>query len=225
LRGAPRLPRALEPLVADIGVDAARYDAIRPAAKQTLGSAGAGRVIACVYEPSARQRIATVLRTFALLAPRHPDLRLALVGRGSDQEDLRMHAAALGVTNVVSHLGERDDELAVLKTADVGWVVADGDEAAFAALDLMALRIPVLADRDTVAARYVADGITGTLLPPGDAPATAALLSVVLAHAEQRSAMGSAGRTRVARDFSEREMADQFAAAADLARDRTRWVR
>src|SRR5215207_2769365 len=48
--------RALEPVVADVGVDVERYDAVRPASPQSLGAAAVGRLIVCVYDPTARAR-------------------------------------------------------------------------------------------------------------------------------------------------------------------------
>ena len=226
MQNAPPVPAALEPVLAGVGVDAEQYDAVKPASRQSMGLRAPGtiRVLVCVYDPSARIRAATVLRTVAMLAPHHPDLRVAMVGVGSDHEDLKMHAAALGVTRIVSHLGERDDLLSVLRAADIGWVIADSDNAAFGVLDLMALRVPVLAERGTVAQRYVADGITGMLLPPGDAPSTAAALATFLSHDDQRLAMGNAARVRVARELTERTMLDQFEQAVTVARDRTRWA-
>lgn len=221
---APRSARALDPLVADLGVDVSAYDAVQPAAPRSLGVDGGERLLVCVCDPRARARAATVLRSVAMLAPRHPELRLVLVGQGSDHEDLRMHAAALGITPVVRHLGQREDEVAVLRAADIGWVIADHDDAALGVLDFMALRVPVLADRGTVSERYVADAITGTLLQPADAPATAAIVARLLAHDRRRTAMGNAGRTRVARDFTEAAMVDGVQRALDAARDRTSWV-
>jgi glycosyltransferase involved in cell wall biosynthesis len=226
LNASPPLPkRALGAVLADIGVDVASYDAVKPVQRTTIGATGTNvKLIACVYDQTARPRVATVFRTIAMLAPRHPDLRLVLVGAGSDDEALRMHAAALGITRMVAYLGERDDRLAVLGAADAGWVVASGDDAAYGFLDLMALRVPVLAERSDVAQRYVADGIGGVLLPPGDAPATAAVIATFLAGDEQRNAMGNAANIRVARDFSERAMVDAFAHVTESARDRTKWV-
>ena len=214
-----RFPAVVVPL----GVNAQAYDAIRPASRASIGAPGGTRLLVCVYDRSGRARAATVLRVIALLAPRHPELRLALVGAGSDDEDLRMHAAALRVTGAVSFLGERDDYLSVLSVADLGWVVADGDNAVFALLDLLASRVPVLAERGTVAEHYVPDGIAGILLPRGEAPRHRGGGRAVARPRRSPRAMGGAGRARVWRDYSEQKMVDAFEAAATIASDRARW--
>ena len=226
LRDLPVLKRLrFEPAAAPLGVDVETYDAIRPVSRPSLGAGDTSSLVVGVCDRGARARAATMLRAVSLLAPNHPNLRLTLVGPGSDDEDLRMHAAALGLTKIVTFAGEREDYLAVLRTADLGWVVATGDAAAFACLDFMAMRVPVLAERGPLAGTYVADGITGLLLPPHDAPATAAALARLLAHDDQRVAMGAAGRLRVAREFTESAMLDGFERAAAAAADRSRWKR
>jgi glycosyltransferase involved in cell wall biosynthesis len=226
VRESPQMPkRALGAVIAEVGVDAAGYASVKAVQRSTIGAAGNPvKLIACAYDLTSRARVATVFRTIGLLAPRHPDLRLVLIGPGSDDEELRMHAAALGITRMVSYLGDREDRLSVLAAADAGWVIASSDDAAYSFLDLMALRIPVLAERSDVAQRYVADGIGGVLLPPGDAPATAAIVATFLASDEQRAAMGNAAHVRVGRDFSERAMVDAFARVTDAARDRSKWA-
>jgi glycosyltransferase involved in cell wall biosynthesis len=214
---------AFELVAADIGVSVASVEQVRPASLSAIGSGGGDQLIACVYDPTARRRAAALLRAVSFLAPRHPGLRVAMLGHGSDDEDLRMHAAALGITDIVSHLGQRIDQQAVLSAADLAWVAAGGDNAAFGYLDLMSLRVPVLAERDALSQRYVADGISGVLLPQPDPAAMAARIAVLLAHAERRTAMGNAARARVARDFSETVMIEGFEKATEIARDRSRW--
>ena len=224
MRNAPRALRTrFPPALVPLGVNAQAYDAIRPASRASIGAPGGTRLLVCVYDRTGHARAATVLRVIALLAPRHAELRLAMIGAGSDDEDLRMHAAALRVTGAVSFLGERDDYLSVLSVADLGWVVADGDNAVFALLDLLASRVPVLAERGTVAEQYVPDGIAGILLPRGEAPDIAAAVALLLGHDDRRAAMGGAGRARVSRDYSEANMVDAFEAAATIASDRARW--
>jgi glycosyltransferase involved in cell wall biosynthesis len=177
-----------------------------------------------VIDKHAGARITTALRTLALLAERHPELRLVVVGRDADPDDTRMHAAALGVTSLVRFLGDRDDMPAILAAADVGWVAAEGDDGAFGCLDFMAARVPVIAERSVLLASYVPDGIAGVLLPPADPSDTASAVARFLADADTRTAMGNAGFTRAKRDFGEKAMIDGFIAAAAAAGDRSLWT-
>jgi glycosyltransferase involved in cell wall biosynthesis len=211
--------------VAPLGVDLERHDAVLAASRSTLGVEPGTKLMVCVADRRARSRITTALRTVSLLAERHPGLRLAIVGSGSDDDDVHMHAAALGVTSLVRFLGQRDDMGAVLSAAEVGWVAAAGDDGAFGCLDFMAAGVPVIAERSPYLAHYVPDGIAGVLLPRADPADTASAVAKFLAEDNQREAMGRAGRNRVAREFTIGPMVDGFAAAAGHAGDRATWAR
>jgi hypothetical protein len=211
-------------LIAPLGIDVKRLDEERSASRTTLGVEPGTQLMVCVADRRSKTRITTALRTVALLAERHPGLRLALVGSGCDDDDTHMHASALGVTPLIRFLGERDDMPAVLSAADVGWVAAEGDDGAFACLDFMGAAVPVIAERSEYLAQYVPDGIAGVLLPRADPSDTAATVASFLADNNQREAMGKAGRTRAMREFTESAMIDGFAAAATAAADRTQWA-
>jgi glycosyltransferase involved in cell wall biosynthesis len=231
-RHAAVLPkRAVQQSVAEIGVDVDSYGAApetnSPASREQHAADGNGdtreaRYIICVYDPSSRGRAATAIRCISMLAPRHPDLRLLIVGAGSDHEDLRMQASALRILHLVSFLGERDDQVDIMRDADLGWIVAEGDTAAYGVLDLMALGKPLVASEASVASHYVANGISGTLYPADDSAATAAAVAGLLGHEETRLAMGRAAKTRVARDFPESDMIEAFARVTELAQKRSR---
>jgi glycosyltransferase involved in cell wall biosynthesis len=210
----------LSAIVADVGVDA---DMEATPAEALAAARPDERRILCVFEPGARHRAANVLRAVAMLAPRHPELRVTLIGPGASDEGLRMHAAALGVNRIVRHVGDAEDVIAHAQGAHLGWVVADGDDGAFGALDLMAASVPVLMDRGSDASRYVADGITGVHLEPGEVAGTAASIALLLAREDERVAIGTAGRARVLREHGEAGMVDGFARAAEAARDRSKW--
>ena len=210
--------------VVPIGVDASTYDAVEPATRADIGAHPQGLLIACSYNTAGRYRIATVFRTLSLLAPRHPNMQVVVVGPGSLEEDLRMHAAAVGVSRVFTFLGERDDELSVMRAADVGWVAAEGDSGAYGCLDFMGLHMAVIAERSPLTQHFVADGISGLLLSPGDPSYTASEVAEFLAGAEKRITMGNAGRTRVQRDFTETAMIDAFERAVEAAGNRTTWT-
>ncbi|HEY6088265.1 MAG TPA: glycosyltransferase family 4 protein [Gemmatimonadaceae bacterium] len=229
-RRAANIPkRALESSIAEIGVDVSTYPsngAKPPAAEGDSASDQKEteplKYIVCVYDPTARGRAATAIRTMSMLSPRHPNLRLIIVGPGSDDEDLRMQAAALRVLHLVSFLGERDDQVSLMRDAHLGWVVADADTGAYGILDLMALGIPTVASEGGIAQRYIAHGISGALYPPDDSASTAATVAGMLVSEEQREAMGKAARVRVAREFPEQQMIEGFDQAANTARARGR---
>jgi glycosyltransferase involved in cell wall biosynthesis len=235
-RRAANLPKnALDTAVVEIGVDVSSYpsngaksSAVEGEGRREDESASARdkkgangtplKYIVCVYDPTSRGRAATAIRTISMLAPRHPNLRLMIVGPGSDDEDLRMQAAALRVLHLVSFLGERDDDISLMRDAHLGWVVADADTGAYGILDLMALGVPTVASEGGIAQRYIAHGISGALYPPDDSASTAAAVAGLLQSEESREAMGKAARGRVAREFPESQMIEAFDRAANTAR-------
>jgi glycosyltransferase involved in cell wall biosynthesis len=213
---------AVPPCVAPLGVDPSPFDAAEPMPRGDVGLANDALLIACSYEPSGRARIATVLRALALLTPRHPELHAVVFGPGSLDEALRMHASALAVGASITFLGEVDDAPSVMRAANIGWVAAEGDAGAYACLDAMACRLPVIAERNMLTQQYVADGITGLLLAQGDPPDTASEVAEFIADRARCAAMGNAGRARVQREFSETAMIDGFERAINAAGDRVR---
>jgi len=209
---------------APIGVDASEFDGVEPVSKTQIGAKPQSIIIACSYDPSGRYRMGTVFRTVALLAPRHMNIHAVVFGPGSDDDELKMHASALGVGPVVTFLGDRGDERGVMRAADAGWVVSGSDAGAFACLDFMAMRVPVIAERNPLTSHYVAHGITGLLLSAGDPSYTASGVAAFLTREEKRIAMGNAARNRVQRDFAEPAMIDGFERAVNAAGDRTKWA-
>lgn len=176
--------------------------------------------VVCVHDASSRSRAAAAIRTVSMLAPRHPGLHLLIIGEGAYDDDLRMQAAALGALQLVTFLGDRADQINVMRSARLGWVVADSDNAVYGILDFMSLGIPVLAPQKSVAQDYVLHDITGMLVSGDDANLTAAVAAELLTSDARREAMGAAARGRVVRENLESVMIDGFelAAAASTSR-------
>ncbi|HMI47919.1 MAG TPA: glycosyltransferase family 4 protein [Gemmatimonadaceae bacterium] len=226
---AANIPKnAINSSIAEIGVDVSTYPTNGATDVEAQPDVPADpkqadlKYIVCVYDPTSRGRAATAIRTMSMLSPRHPNLRLMIVGPGSDDEDLRMQAAALRVLHLVSFLGERDDVVSLMQDAHLGWVVADADTGAYGILDLMALGVPTVASEDGVAQRYIANGISGALYPPDDSASTAAAVAGMLNREDARETMGKAARTRVAREFPETATIEGFDRAANAARTKGR---
>jgi glycosyltransferase involved in cell wall biosynthesis len=203
-----RIPATVVPLA----VDVAPYETIAAASRTTIGAGANARLIVCIQDGRHAQQVLSVIRSLALLASRHPELHLVIVGPG-DIDELRVHGAALGVSAMITYLGVRDDELSIIRAADVGWIAGEGDAAAFAALDCMAFGVPIIAERTPLTEHYVADGIAGVLLASTDATDTAAAVASFLAKSDQRAQMGQAGRSRLQREFSYDAMIAGYEAA------------
>lgn len=208
----------IPPAVVPLGVDPAAHDRVEAVSRDALGLSPTLTVMGCPFSADGRVRLGNVLRTLALLGPRHRDLRAVVFGASALHDDLRMHAAALGVAPRLTFIRDGAyDAIAITKACDFVWVAADHDEAAVACLDAMALRLPVIAERSPLTEHYVADGITGALLPEGDPSYLAAAVAGVIARGEVRATFGKAGRARVEREFSEQAMIDGFERAAVAA--------
>jgi hypothetical protein len=173
------------------------------------------------YEPRAL-RAATVLRA-APARPRAPDLRSGLLGAGARDEGLAC-TPPLGIHHLLrAHdpgpRGAAPTRAATPRLAGArgrAWVLADGDDGAFGALDAMAAGVPVLAERGGTAARYVATRSPASTWPRPTCPARPPC-SPSCSPATTRGARWAAGRARVARTYTEAAMVDGFARAAAAA--------
>jgi glycosyltransferase involved in cell wall biosynthesis len=76
----------------------------------------------------------------------------------------------------------------------------------YALLDAMTAELPAIASRVGGVPEVVVPGETGFLIPVYDHRALAAALRLLMDDTELRRRMGRAGRERVVRHFSEREM-------------------
>jgi glycosyltransferase involved in cell wall biosynthesis len=136
-----------------------------------------------------------------------PAARLVIVGRTFG---LAMPEGATVVSEV-----PRNDLAAWYSAADVFALPSLGDNGPLAVLEAMSCGAPVVATAVGGIPEEVADGVTGLLVPPGDAAAVGAAIVRLLGDPATRAAMGAAGRRRVV-DLYEREGA--FAAHERLYR-------
>jgi glycosyltransferase involved in cell wall biosynthesis len=174
--------------------------------------------LACIATGGSQQRVYSVLRTVALLAERHPRIRLTVMGYGLAVDELRVHAASLNIARLVDFLPASSEDEG-LANAELVWVVADGDDAAFGCLSAMARGLPVFSERTAVTEHFVTAGIHGELFRSLQPPLMAATVADYAAQPAQRARVGHNARLRVEREFSEREMANAFERASRNASD------
>jgi glycosyltransferase involved in cell wall biosynthesis len=81
-----------------------------------------------------------------------------------------------------------------------------------AVLEAFAARVPVVATAVGGTPEVIEEGVSGYLVPPGDASALAARILDALACEERRRAMGLRGHQRVAEEFTFAAQSQQYQA-------------
>ncbi len=126
----------------------------------------------------------------------------AVFGEASYVDGLKAQARRLGLESRVVFTGFREDALEM--TAGLDLLVHASllpDPLPTVLIEAMAMGVPVVAADAGGVREIVEDGVTGTVVPPGDVRATARAMLESLSRPEKARAMGEAGRERAARLF------------------------
>ena len=149
---------------------------------------------------------ASLVRALAKL----PEGRVAIAGRGDQDEPLRQLASELGVAERLHLLGLRDDIETVLASGDLFVQPSLSEGLPLAVLEAMAHELPVVASRVGGIPEAIVDGESGLLVPPANPDALAAALARVLEAPEHAAALGAAARARAVGEFSVEQMAQRY---------------
>ena len=128
--------------------------------------------------------------------------RLVFVGDGPARAAVGARASALGIAHRVVFAGARDEVAPFLALADCVALASTEEGLPGSVLEAMAMARPVVATAVGGVPEAVADGVTGVLVPAGDAAALAQAIAAVVADPARAQAMGLAARERAERDFN-----------------------
>lgn len=145
----------------------------------------------------------TVLRAFARVRERFPDLELYLAGRGKDEGRVRTLARELGVegrTRIVAAV-ERDEVLRLFGGALALVMPSRLEGLPMVPAEAMAAGVPVVASAVGAVPEVVDPPNGGILVPPDDPEAVAAALLALLEDPSRREALSASAR-RSAERFS-----------------------
>ena len=186
-----------------------------PYQARSAPSSGAWHFVqACRLVP--KKGLRTTLRAFEEIARVYPAATLTLAGDGPLREELARDAAAAGLAHRVAFPGFLDQEALrrLVYSAHVFFhpseTPADGNREGVpnALLEAMASGLPVLATGHGGIPEAVTDGVSGFLVPEGDAPALAQAALGLLADPALYQKMSAAACAEVCAKF---ERSDQTA--------------
>jgi glycosyltransferase involved in cell wall biosynthesis len=207
---------AIETQLTAAGVDPARVVRI-PSAVDTLrfrpDAAARARLLAAFALPSdalvvgvvaqliERKGHTALLASLAELVREQPKVRLLLFGRGPLEAALRAQIAARALAGHVTLAGFRADLPELLPGLDVLAHAAVREGLGLALLEAASAGVPVVAYTAGGVPDVVVDGVTGLLVPVGDAAGLCAALARLLARRVERARLGAAARAHAERHF------------------------
>jgi glycosyltransferase involved in cell wall biosynthesis len=192
-----------------------------------LGIAPDAPVIGAVGAITAAKAYDYFVEVVAALRPRLPGLRVLIAGVGPPDEVAVLQAQidGLGLTEVVTLLGRRDDVPDVLEALDVAVLASDSEGMPLALLEYMAAGKPTVATRVGGIPVLVDDGVHALLVERRDVGAMADAIALLLADRERAAALGAAAAERRRREFALPAMTQQFESLYEELFARTRRAR
>lgn len=158
-----------------------------------------------------------MIRALAGAAEGAADVRLAFLGDGPLEAELKAAAAALGVASRIRFLGFRADVADCLSASDF-WLSASSTEGLpLSLLEAMAAGLPIVAT--SVGGIPETLGSAGMLVPAGDDAALAGAIGAVARDGRRREAMGRAAKER-SEQYSVDEMTARYSALYHEVLDR-----
>jgi glycosyltransferase involved in cell wall biosynthesis len=143
-----------------------------------------------------------LVQAIAAVRQQHLDLRLIVVGQGSQEfvDRLAVLIRTLKLDQSIILTGYRDDVPRLMSAADIYAMPSDGEPFGLVFLEAMAVGLPIVALDNGATPEVVANGVTGLLSPLGDARSLAANLLTLASNVDLRKALGAAGKKHV-RDY------------------------
>ena len=148
--------------------------------------------------------ISELLRTLKEVAGRIPEVRLHLIGEGNMIKSYQKQAENLGVLDRVNFHGwmEVDAIQQFIAKCAVGVFPSRIESFGLSMAEAMGAGLPIIATRVGALPEFIEDGVTGTLVPPGNIPALYRSILEKLENPGRAQTLADAGRELVRQRFS-----------------------
>jgi glycosyltransferase involved in cell wall biosynthesis len=149
----------------------------------------------------AEKNLVRLIRAFASAAREYP-ARLVIVGDGAERASLTMLVAELGVAELVTFTGHRDDTPALYAGFDLFALTSDTEQMPLSVIEAMASGLPIISTDVGDVRAMLATENAAYIGAPTDA-VICRLLAKLLANPGDRARIGAANRAKAERDFDQ----------------------
>ncbi len=190
------------------GADLRRFSPAPPADVPAFGP----RMIFACRQLFPRKGIRFLIEAVAKLRPKYPDINLIIAGDGFERPTLEKLAKDRGLGDRTQFLGwmANKDLPQYYRGCAVSVIPSLEEGFGIPAAEAMGCETPVVASDAGGLPEVVENGVTGFVVPKGDADALAAAIDRLLADADLRKRMGKAGRARALARFDWDRTVEQF---------------
>lgn len=155
-------------------------------------------LVAYIGRLEAEKELEVLIDAIPMVRAEQPACRFVIAGSGAVEDDLKAHAAEIGLNGAIDWPGWIPGPRAVLERAHVYVNTWPWEGFGMAMAEAMSYGIPVVAVDSAASTEMVQEGVTGHLVPPGNPQALAeAIIDLVRDH-DRASSLGEAARRRAA---------------------------
>ncbi len=181
----------------------------RAAARRALGLAEDATILGCFGRIRAQKGVDLLVEAALRLLPDRPGVQIVFTGRITEDNrtfhaDLVARLTAAGLADRVRFLGEVPwaDVVRLYQVLDLFVAPARWEGFGLTPLEAMACGVPVVAARVGAFEALIAEGVTGSLVPPDNAEALTEAIRVWVDTPARRATAGTAARAHVVRNHS-----------------------
>jgi glycosyltransferase involved in cell wall biosynthesis len=196
--------------VVHCGVIPELYDRPAPDAGSTGSKTAMNLLFIGRLSPTKGLRV--LMEAFAAARTDYPDLRLTLVGDGNDRPHLEELAAPLGDAVRFAGFQSQEGVARALAAADALVLPSFAEGLPVVLMEALAAGKPVICTQVAGVGELVEHGVSGLIVPAGDAESLANCIRTLADDSDRRGKMGEAGRQKVRAEFDVRREAARIGA-------------
>jgi glycosyltransferase involved in cell wall biosynthesis len=167
-----------------------------------LGHPVKGPVLSCIGRLSAEKGQADLIEAVALVRARGKHVSVVLAGDGPERSAIEERVRALDLSSTVHFAGHVDQPHRILEETALAVLPSHAEGLPNAALEALAMNVPLLATNVGGTPEVVTDGETGRLVEPGSPRALADGILDFLNDPPKWHGMAARGREMVEREFN-----------------------
>lgn len=169
------------------------------------------RLVGVVGRHVPEKRTTDLIWAADLLRVLHNNMRLLVIGDGTERPQLERFARLASDLNHIRFLGQRTDVWRIMPHLDMMWHASATDQQPNAIMEAMAAAVPVVASNTAGHRDLVVQGKTGYLIPIAARAARVRLTDKILSDTELAQRLGTAAQERMTTHFGIEKMVQNYA--------------